>query len=671
MLQGQAEAARTSANPPMDDSPRRSIMVSPGIARDRTRGIPPKEPELNIWSLASDHVKHHNHRSQSPIGSGFDGPPTPLSDEAGCSGSDLVSHSSAQTEHIPGHYIPTEAGSEMLGSVDWQKSWFKHKPRRAHNVSEVTAPDPTVHKHAVDLFSMAGFEDESSEEDAGKVTICPLVDQHHARFHAIQAFALKSCPELHRMIGSDDEGITHSPRSSTARRDLVPRSFGFRSQPRATARNAISRRLRSLGRRFRRSSSNYSIRSDFPVPPNAKERRLLSRDSADIYPSSGEESPMFNTPASGVTPLDFPVQPGSLLDLASELALSSEDPKQSYRADQSQVPAVGKDTENQPSALDPCYASPSPPYSSSSNASPLSQPQRHRQRRGKARRSRLSEVTTPDDLRTQDNTAQLNDTPSSPIDDSAIIESEDDEFDEAYPKPMVINRARNDTSQLQHSSRTDPVSPCGQEEDVSVLLPLRETTKLTNTGFSLDRRLLESKDKEGIPERSFSVGKPCRAASLRAKDTSSISCRTESALNLDRSSPSASRSDSPLVVASEPAQVAPVPVHLGSKASPYQGAGVSEAITPPSLKTSSCHPDTWNTSQGEPGDSDPFCPPECDSRHSHETILSDSRPTRMFRQSTSGTVVVLDCVESSGSEGNAGGDKESTLGGDHERVLLG
>ncbi|RYP35747.1 hypothetical protein DL767_003692 [Monosporascus sp. MG133] len=56
--------------------------------------------------------------------------------------------------------------------------------------------------------------------------------------------------------------------------------------------------LRSLGRgiRHRSRSSIKSTRSDFPAPPDGKERRLLSRYPVDTWPSSGDETPIYNTP---------------------------------------------------------------------------------------------------------------------------------------------------------------------------------------------------------------------------------------------------------------------------------------------------------------------------------------------------------------------------------------
>ncbi|RYP25724.1 hypothetical protein DL768_011419 [Monosporascus sp. mg162] len=56
--------------------------------------------------------------------------------------------------------------------------------------------------------------------------------------------------------------------------------------------------LRSLGRRIRHHSrsSTKSTRSDFPAPPDGKERRLLSRCPVDTWPSSGDETPIYNTP---------------------------------------------------------------------------------------------------------------------------------------------------------------------------------------------------------------------------------------------------------------------------------------------------------------------------------------------------------------------------------------
>ncbi|RYO73913.1 hypothetical protein DL766_009274 [Monosporascus sp. MC13-8B] len=77
------------------------------------------------------------------------------------------------------------------------------------------------------------------------------------------------------------------------------------------------RNLRSLGRRIGRRhsrSSTKSTRSDFPAPQDGKERRLLSRYPADAWPSSGDETPIYNTPESHELPFlqNFPA--GSYID---------------------------------------------------------------------------------------------------------------------------------------------------------------------------------------------------------------------------------------------------------------------------------------------------------------------------------------------------------------------
>ncbi|RYP05490.1 hypothetical protein DL764_003750 [Monosporascus ibericus] len=74
--------------------------------------------------------------------------------------------------------------------------------------------------------------------------------------------------------------------------------------------------LRSLGRGIRRQSrsSIKSTRSDFPAPPDGKERRLLSRYPVDTWPSSGDETPIYNTPEPHNVPFlqNFPT--GSYID---------------------------------------------------------------------------------------------------------------------------------------------------------------------------------------------------------------------------------------------------------------------------------------------------------------------------------------------------------------------
>lgn len=63
-----------------------------------------------------------------------------------------------------------------------------------------------------------------------------------------------------------------------------------------------------------------------------------------------------------------------------------------------------------------------------------------------------------------------------------------------------------------------------------------------------------------------------------------------------------------------------------------------------------CHPDTWTFSQGEPGDSDPFCPPTCKSRHSHEAAILARTPKSGDQQGSNEALRRSSSVESGESQ---------------------
>jgi hypothetical protein len=165
---------------------------------------------------------------------------------------------------------------------------------------------------------------------------------------------------------------------------------------------AARRRFRYLKRRLRSSSSSYSIRSDFPIPLHGTERRLLSRGSADIYPSSGEETPVFTTPTDR-TPLVTPNDIDNNVKVAMSILDSCVRESSTEGADlglmrnTSTIPTTGGSDE-----LDSASKAPADTPSLSGIAATHTSPNDPGHRGRAAMRSRLSEVTTPEDLITAD-----------------------------------------------------------------------------------------------------------------------------------------------------------------------------------------------------------------------------------------------------------------------------
>ncbi|KAH6651950.1 hypothetical protein BKA67DRAFT_342598 [Truncatella angustata] len=219
--------------------------------------------------MPNDSTVKPRERSHFKLGSGYDGQSSPISNTPAPS----AFRSAARPVSVMTH---RDSIRDANGVTGWETSWIGYKPRRPLNVSEVTAPDPTVYKHAIDLFSMTGFEsDESGEDD---FTTGSTTGDYHAGLRH------QSCPELHRMTEMiEDEDKPKVITKETDRHHHAVHEMNIQ-------------RLHCLKTKFYRSSSNYSVRSEFPDPPPGTERRLVSRDSADIYPSSGEESPLSSAP---------------------------------------------------------------------------------------------------------------------------------------------------------------------------------------------------------------------------------------------------------------------------------------------------------------------------------------------------------------------------------------
>lgn len=368
-------------------------------------------------------------------------------------------------------------------------------------------------------------------------------------------------------------------------------------------RQAMYRGLRSLGRRFRQSSSSYSIRSDFPVPPEGKERRLLARESADIHPSSGSETPLLNTPEPGGTPTATSRGKVELLAMTGTMIAASElDRLSSSGTTHSGPPSTAGTTLDL--LHDDVYSS-LPPL-------------RREQKRRAAARSRLSEVTTPEDLANPDSArVQLYSPPETDI----LDEPANSELRRLVPKPLKHGRGGMG------------------EQDLTAPVSTKSATAFHNTNLpSLDKG-----STPGQPNAMAQCSNMVDTANLHEKGTESArprNCKTIS-------------SNAP-VIFSEPLLVTAIPMITEQRGAINDSVAGNESHLDKTVAegqcSGSCHPDTWSETGGEPGDSDPFCPPECGSRHSLKTVMPPQKPPGMVRQTTSGTVLVMEPVDSSGSE---------------------
>jgi hypothetical protein len=279
-------------------------------------------------------------------------------------------------------------------------------------------------------------------------------------------------------------------------------------------------------------------------------------------------------------------------------------------------------------------------------------------------------VTTQDDIATVGPicTAITND-----FDESAIDDTEDDDPHAMYPRPLTVSRPN-----IPEYRRSIPGA---QTRRGSSPIPIEEATRLAKDGmiFELGSVMDSMAHEEStFVARSSFVGKTLVSQASHVSKASSAQLQGGVSVTLETRPLLMSRIDSSGQLAiSEPPITKPTLNHLGTDI-PTHGTvrSPSEAARPIIPKDCSgagsthisCHPDTWTDSQGEP-DSDPFCPQECDVRHSHEVVPVNSRPIKMFRQSTSGTVLVLDRVESVGSEESLG--MVSTSSGEDEQDCVG
>ncbi|GAP92416.2 hypothetical protein SAMD00023353_7900430 [Rosellinia necatrix] len=508
--------------------------------------------------------------------------------------------------------------STEAGAIDWGKSWAKRKPRRRHDVSENSEPDPPSHRHPLKPPIV------KSRSRTGRLEHEEQEGQHQLKGNDR---GLKSCPELNRRSFSvvpPTETRFNSNRASGLESPDYSQFHGSRHRGRRRVPDIIARRFRSLLDRLHRgrSSTIYSIRPEFPPPPDGKERRFRSRNSNDIWPSSGEESPVFNTPESNMSPVPYAGHNTDLLAASgltiatteldrltglitegSSLRIPTAASRELARISSS---ASSPRSESESSVTGATHVSPtnSPPslFLSAGSSSPMSRSPQKLGRKGRKQHSHLSEVTTPEELGTPAQAGNDDRYSTQVLFSTAEVlqETYQDSGDESLiPRPLSISRPSSSdgtpgegASPASAPATVRPVSAYNYYRGSIVArgLPQDPASSGGPTLEALYDNIVFEDERDGRRYARDGVHSPQLPSTIISQ--SKLGCRQ----SLDTESKRIN------VVSGESKLLTDVMEKLHS----IRGEVGSEIARP-----SSCHPDTWSEDQGEPGDSEPFCPPNC------------------------------------------------------------
>ncbi|KAI1139225.1 hypothetical protein F5Y05DRAFT_342157 [Hypoxylon sp. FL0543] len=637
--------------------------------------------------------------STTQSGTGLDGPQSSESDKLSKIVRDGLSDLKESSRSTDPSVSSRELQSSTPGSINWDKSWEKRRPRRKHDVSEVSNSNHGSYPCGDDLFQAAndnndkdgGSSGGTDSDDIADNKSCSYSSHHDAQVHVLQRHATNSCPELRRDLEDFDKSLPR-PKTGDNQEQMTRLPLKLdrnQHRHRFNVRNLVTMPLRSLGRRFKRSGSTHSVRSDFSTPRSSKERRRLARDSVDVWPSSGEESPVFNTPDSNMTNGGTPRPVGHHFDplaMASMMIATAELDRLSSRASLDQTSRTsGSSTgfsgsshtplhtdpvspSSEPSEATALYVSPTIPFNTPSSSgppsgivSPVSRPSLRRGQRRRGQRSHLSEVTTPDDIASPGELAEepnegrlslsLSQIETLPECSTTLDEGEDS----LYPKPLAINRNGgkvNDSRDDDPSKDTREIQSAPGSTDSSAY-PAICKEKPDDPSQPVAESSLKRQESISPPSRLSSIGKtPESMYGPRHVSTNNHGHKLPnfpppSLLISPASTTTAMTSSAPDAQNSTRIANKDIPV---LSPTPEMGDGSGTNRLNEDASSESCHPNTWSESQGEPGDSDPFCPPAClETRHSSqdsqgttETVvrmLSIGKSTGLNRHSDSEVAV--------------------------------
>lgn len=250
----------------------------------------------NQWDLAS------NRRSSR---TGLDGPLSVnrSSDTESSHWSIAVTSSSGSDIKYP--ESPPRLNLNQSATINWAKCLPRRKRRRQHDITEVSRAGHLSHRVSGILFKTGQETPDNSGGLARNDRLSRFkTEKSAANRHEKTA---ESCPELYGLadefIGTalstiSTAGAHSRPRVSTTisfeqNEDRPYLASPKHRQPHLKVRDF--RTLRFLSQLYL-GMSPYTRRSKLPARLIGKERRILSRDSVDICPSSGDETPVYNTP---------------------------------------------------------------------------------------------------------------------------------------------------------------------------------------------------------------------------------------------------------------------------------------------------------------------------------------------------------------------------------------
>ncbi|KAI0448211.1 hypothetical protein F4803DRAFT_558436 [Xylaria telfairii] len=514
--------------------------------------------------------------------------------------------------------------SNASGSIDWEKMWPKRKPQRGHDVSESSNREQSAHRHRENAPTM-------EIEDTSQAAPPKHEKNDQPQFSTVQDSDLKSCPESNQQSPS-----AATPATSRFSPDKVPglespdysKFDSSRHQHRHQFSSAVSRRFRSLRDKLhrRRSASMFSIRPEFPPPPDGKERRYRSRNSNDIWPSSGEESPIFNTPASNMSPVPPAGYNANLLAASGLMMAAADIDRLTGSASEVNGPRMpgtkslelprprysgGDDSPLSESGSSIADATPTVSNNSPSSvllpASLTGQTSRSPQWLGRKTRrqpSRLSEVTTPEEVNSPTQPSNNGITPPQ------VFWSTGDTHDthkapEAERQESSLPRCLSN-SRLPSSDKQNSENSLASVSEMTHSLPVH----IYHSGVVPGRG-------NRVSERSSSRGQTSEAGRKQANFVDEggtreyISDHIPSATRLPAvTSGSGPKCEQFLKAELERMDMVAQESALFLEVMKGINSGENES-TIAECGSISSYPDTWSEDQGEPGDSEPFCSSDC------------------------------------------------------------
>jgi hypothetical protein len=178
------------------DGPSGVLPEPPSSASPKIFEVEWQSTRWNGTQLSKVYIERHK---RTLSGTGFDGP---LSCISGTSPLQSRSVSTSPLRSLTPSNCPAcksrniESGSS--GSINWEKSWPRRKPRRVHNVSESSDFDSSTHAHQLGCPTIVIEGGNSAEGSNMDTPTYEEQEDQQSQLRDVQECAMKSCPEFHR-----------------------------------------------------------------------------------------------------------------------------------------------------------------------------------------------------------------------------------------------------------------------------------------------------------------------------------------------------------------------------------------------------------------------------------------------------------------------------------------